>query len=62
MPPTPLLVDSHSLQSQVQRFYMRSTRWLSYGRVFAGALLSRWLAVLKLMAPAVARHEQLERL
>jgi hypothetical protein len=40
---------------------MGSTLWYGDGRAFAGTLLARWLALSKMIAPAIARHEQLER-
>jgi hypothetical protein len=43
-------------------YNLPSTLWLRHGRAFTGTLLSCWLALSKPIAPAIARHKQLERL
>jgi hypothetical protein len=39
-----------------------STLWFGHGRALAGTLLARRLTLFELIAPAIARHQQLERL
>src|SRR5688572_8277446 len=65
--PTSLRIHACSAQRQGRPFSWTamtpaSSLWLGHGRALAGTLLARRLALFKLIAPAIARHEQLERL